>query len=114
MPKDHHYYAYIVASLSGTLYVGMTNDVRKRVWQHKNHKFEGFTANYDVDRLVFWERYQFVRGAIAREKQLKGWTRAKKIALIEKQNPQWKDLSADWYRDACDLRVVEPQHFGEE
>jgi putative endonuclease len=111
MPNEQRYYVYILASLSGTLYIGVTNDLRHRVWQHKNHVFEGFTAEYGVDRLVHWESYGFVQQAIAREKQLKGWVRRKKIVLLEKTNPSWKDLSADWFRE--ELRVTERKGFGE-
>ncbi len=114
MPKEHHYHVYILASLSGTLYVGITNDLRKRVWQHKHHTFAGFTADYDVDRLLYWERYQSVQRALAREKQVKGWSRRKKVALFAKSNPAWKDLSRDWFRDGDDLRIVEPMRFRRE
>lgn len=95
--REKHYFVYILASLSGTLYIGVTNDLHRRVWQHKQHEVEGFTKEYEVDRLVYWEDFYDVRNAIDREKQLKGWRRAKKIALIERANPQWKDLSKDWY-----------------
>lgn len=95
--RERRYYVYIAGSLSGTLYTGMTNNLHKRMWQHENKVFEGFTAQYDVDRLLYWESYDDVRNAINREKVLKGWTRAKKIALIESMNPQWVDLAAEWY-----------------
>ncbi|MGA3126869.1 MAG: GIY-YIG nuclease family protein [Candidatus Korobacteraceae bacterium] len=75
----------------------MTNNLEKRVWQHKHHEFPGFTAKYGVDRLLYFERFDDVRDAINRKKQLKGWMRAKKIALIETQNPKWEDLSREWY-----------------
>jgi putative endonuclease len=91
------YFVYILASLSGTLYIGVTNDLQRRVWQHKQHEIEGFTNEYEVDRLVYYEPFFVVSNAIAREKQLKGWRRGKKIALIESTNPQWKDLSKEWY-----------------
>lgn len=97
--REKHFYVSILGSLSGTWYIGMTNDIVKRVWQHKQHEFEGFTAEYDVDRLLYWESFDDVRNAINREKQLKGWVRRKKVALIEGDNPQWKDLRGDWYRD---------------
>ncbi len=95
--KEHHYFTYIVASQSHTLYIGVTSNLLKRVFQHKWKEYEGFTANYNCDRLVWFEGYQDVGKAIAREKQLKGWRREKKIALIEKLNPTWTDLSRDWY-----------------
>lgn len=94
--KEHRYAVYIMASRSHVLYVGVTSDLAHRVFQHKNHSFEGFTAKYNVERLVWYERYQDVRHAIIREKQLKGWIRAKKIRLIEASNPTWQDLSEEW------------------
>ena len=91
------YFTYIMASRSHTLYIGMTGDLRNRVFQHKWKEHDGFTARYNCDRLVWFERYQDVRNAIAREKELKGWLRSKKIALIESVNPTWVDLSRNWY-----------------
>ena len=87
----------IMASRSHTLYVGVTGNLIKRVFQHKWKDHEGFTARYNCDRLVWFERHQDVQRAIAREKELKGWRRSKKIALIESVNPTWADLSSDWY-----------------
>jgi putative endonuclease len=94
---DHCYFTYIMASRSHTLYIGVTGDLHKRVFEHKWKEHEGFTARYNCDRLVWFERYQDVQKAIGREKQLKGWLRSKKIALIESANPTWEDLSRDWY-----------------
>ena len=91
------YYVYIMTNRSKTLYIGVTNDLEYRVLQHKLKVVPGFTSRYHIDRLVYYEETNDIRIAIAREKQLKGWLRAKKIALIESVNPQWKDLSADWY-----------------
>ena len=91
------YFTYIVASRSRTLYIGVTGNLPKRVFEHKWREHEGFTERYNCDRLVWFEGYDDVTKAIDREKQLKGWTRAKKIALIEKVNPAWIDLSKDWY-----------------
>ena len=91
------FYAHILASHSRTLYIGMTNDLKRRVYQHKNKEIPGFTANYNVNRLVLYEETTDVVIAIEREKQMKGWTRAKKIALIEKTNPHWFDLSDRWF-----------------
>ena len=96
LTRKHKYCVYIVASLSGTLYIGMTNNLNVRVMQHKEGKIEGFTAAYKCDRLVYWESFDEVVKAINREKQLKGWRRAKKIALIESMNPHWKDLAEHW------------------
>ena len=90
--REHRYSVYILGSLSGTLYIGITSNLHFRVRQHKDHTFRGFTAKYGVDRLLYYETYGHVQTAIAREKELKGWLREKKIALIE-----WKDLSRSWY-----------------
>jgi methylglutaconyl-CoA hydratase len=94
----HNYYVYIMASKSRVLYVGITNDIRHRVWQHQHDELPGFTSKSRVHRLVYFERFQYVRNAIAREKEIKGWLRQKKIALIEVENPTWEDLSESWYK----------------
>ena len=91
------YYVYIMTNRSRTLYTGMTNDLRRRVWQHKQKQVEGFTKRYNITQLVFYEETPDVNAAITREKQIKGWVRRKKIALIEENNPDWNDLSSDWY-----------------
>jgi putative endonuclease len=91
------YFTYIMASRSRTLYIGVTGDLHRRVFQHKWKGHEGFTARYNCDRLVWFERHQFVQKAIGREKELKGWSRSKKIALIESVNTGWLDLSREWY-----------------
>ncbi len=91
------YFVYIMGSLSGTLYIGMTGNLHKRAFEHKFHRIEGFTDDYDIERLLYWESYDDVHKAIGREKQLKGWRREKKIVLIKSMNPQWLDLSKDWY-----------------
>ena len=89
-------YVYIMASQkNGTIYVGVTSDLIKRVWQHKNNVVEGFTEQYKVDKLVYYEIWQDERGAIQREKTLKHWNRNWKLALIEKENPEWRDLYDD-------------------
>ncbi len=80
-----------------TLYVGMTGNLQKRVFEHKQRAHPGFSATYNCDRLVWFERFSEVYEAISRENELKGWTRAKKIALIKKNNPAWIDLSEEWY-----------------
>ena len=88
-----HYYTYIVTNKKhGILYTGMTNDLATRASQHKNKRVKGFTSRYNLDKLVWFEEFQWVYDAIAREKQIKGWTRKKKIALIEAFNPEWTDL----------------------
>lgn len=94
---DRIYSTYIVASRSRTLYIGVTGDLRKRVFQHKWKEYEGFSARYNCDRLVWFEQHEEVAKAIARETQLKKWNRAKKITLIERMNPTWLDLSRDWF-----------------
>jgi putative endonuclease len=91
--KEHRYFVYIVASRTGMLYIGITNNLGRRVLQHKAGEIEGFASRYHCDRLVYHERFGDVHKAIGREKQLKGWTRAKKIALIESKNPRWADLA---------------------
>ncbi len=95
--RQHCYTVYILGSISGTLYVGITSRLHFRLRQHKDHTYRGFTAKYDVDRLLYFETFKEVTNAIAREKQLKGWRREKEIALIQSMNPQWKDLSKGWY-----------------
>ena len=85
-----------MSNQSRTLYIGVTNDLEHRVRQHKSKLVAGFTAKYNVTQLLYYEEFADVNEAIAWEKRLKGWTRAKKVALIEKDNPRWKDLAADW------------------
>ncbi|HEX8682665.1 MAG TPA: GIY-YIG nuclease family protein [Ardenticatenaceae bacterium] len=94
------YFVYIMSSFSGTLYVGVTNDIVRRVYEHKHGTNAGFTKRYRINRLVYYEEYSDIRDAIEREKQIKGWTRAKKIALVEGVNPTFEDLSADWLIEA--------------
>jgi putative endonuclease len=90
------YWVYIVGSRSGTLYIGMTNNIYRRVLEHKSGEFEGFASKYDCTRLIYYESFDDVRNAIDREKQLKGWRREKKIVLIESLNPRWQDLAEKW------------------
>lgn len=97
MYSERWYYIYIMTNRSKTLCVGVTGNIRKRVFQHKTGVFEGFTKRYKLDRLVYWEQFKRVGYAIAREKQLKRWTRIKKIRLIVSMNPTWKDLAEDWF-----------------
>ena len=88
------YYVYILANKNNTtLYIGMTNDLRRRLYEHKSEQLEGFTKKYNVHKLVYYEEYSDVDYAIAREKQLKHWLRLKKNALIETLNPNWDDLA---------------------
>jgi len=96
--KLHQYYVYIVTNKNDSiLYIGVTNDVKNRVWEHKIGLNEGFTKKYKCNKLVYYEEYQWIEDAIAREKQLKAGSRQNKIDLIIKDNPEWKDLSEGWY-----------------
>ena len=90
-------YVYIMASRSRTLYIGVTSKIERRVFEHKYKLLAGFTARYNITRLVYIEQAPTISDAIAREKQLKKWRREKKIALIEAQNPNWDDLSVGWF-----------------
>jgi len=91
------YHVYILASHSRRLYIGVTNNLVRRIWEHRSKLIRGFSAKYRTTSLVFFETTVHVAGAIAREKELKGWRREKKIALIERDNPAWRDLAANWY-----------------
>ena len=92
-----NYYVYILTNWSGkVMYIGVTNNLERRLYEHRNGLVEGFTARYNVHKLVYYEHTQNVYAAISREKQLKGWTRAKKNELVETMNPEWKDLSKAW------------------
>ncbi|HEY4899762.1 MAG TPA: GIY-YIG nuclease family protein [Terriglobales bacterium] len=113
MRQDRRYSVYILASFTGTLYIGVTSNLPRRVWQHKQHAIEGFTDAHDVTRLLYFEVYTEVVNAITREKQLKGWRRTKKIALIEKNNPRWEDLSREWYKSDSLLPTVKITQSGD-
>jgi putative endonuclease len=91
---DRTFYVYMLASVSRIIYVGVTNNLFRRVTEHGQKQKQGFTQKYNVTKLVWFERYGTAWGAIAREKEIKKWRRAKKVALIEAMNPDWKDLSA--------------------
>ena len=100
MPREYRYYVYIVQSSSRrALYIGMTNNLHRRVFQHKTQEYEGFSDDYDAVRLVYWGSFDDVHKTIAREKQLKNWRREKKLWLIARMNPEFKDLAADWYKN---------------
>jgi len=95
---QHQYYIYILASQkNGTLYIGVTNDIKRRVLEHKEKINEGFSSRYNINRLVYFESFQYINDAILREKRLKKWNRQWKINLIEEENKEWNDLSEDWY-----------------
>ncbi len=93
------YWVYIMSGRMRTLYVGVTNDIERRVYEHKNKSIPGFTSKYRLDRLVYFEEHADIRDAIHREKQIKGWRREKKVTLLESLNAKWRDLSLDWHRD---------------
>ena len=99
MAPMSEYYVYIMTNHSKTLYTGVTNDLQRRVFEHKNKQVSGFTSRYNITKLVYFENSSGPYDAIRREKQIKGWLRSKKIALIESINPDWLDLSEDWYDD---------------
>ena len=91
------YYVYMMASRSRVLYTGVTNDLARRVNEHKEGLTPGFTSRYRITRLVYYEEFADIRDAIAREKHIKAWTRARRINLVEGHNPTWQDLSEDWF-----------------
>ena len=93
------FYVYIISNHSKTLYTGITNDLQRRVYEHKNKLIDGFTKKYKLTKLVHYEQYTNSFDAIKREKQIKGWLRKKKIILIESSNPRWNDLSVDWFSE---------------
>ena len=93
---ERRYYMYIMASLSRRLYVGMTNNLTRRIAEHKSGLIAGFTGKYRIHRLVYFELLRYVRSAIAREKEVKSWRRSRKTSLIESVNPTWADLAEDW------------------
>jgi putative endonuclease len=96
MGQVKRYYIYIMANRSKRLYIGVTNNIERRLYEHKHKLVEGFTSKYQMTRLVYFEETSDVYAAFAREKYLKGWLRAKKVALIESINPEWRDLSEEW------------------
>ena len=92
-------YVYVLASTTLVLYTGITSDLHRRVYQHKTGSIPGFTFDYRVNRLVYYEPHRSIRAAIAREREIKSWRRSKKIDLIEQANAGWLDLAADWFPD---------------
>ena len=89
------YYIYILTNASGTLYIGVTSDLIKRIWEHKHKVVKGFTEKYNIETLIYYEEYADPENAILREKQLKGWLKKKKLALIRKVNPEFKEVVLD-------------------
>jgi putative endonuclease len=114
--REHCYSVYILANSFHRLYTGVTNDLMVRVGQHKSGDDpKSFTARYGINRLVYFERFQYIDNAIAREKEIKGWLRVKKIALIVKHNPTWRDLSEDWGKPMepfDEAKIKPPVTFG--
>jgi putative endonuclease len=108
------YYVYLLTNTTGMLYTGVTNNLERRVYEHKNKLLPGFTEKYNFNQLVYFEGTSDINAAITREKQIKGWLRNKKVALINTTNPEWKDLSQDWYdkdvilRERSDRRISYP------
>lgn len=94
--SDRAFFVYIMSNRSRTLYIGMTNNLARRVYEHRHPTDDSFTARYHLTRLVYAETFSNVRDAVAYEKQLKGWTRARKLELIEASNPEWRDLAEEW------------------
>ncbi|MCH8226716.1 MAG: GIY-YIG nuclease family protein [Chloroflexi bacterium] len=92
----NQYYVYIMSSHQGTLYIGMTNDLYRRAYEHRHKLIPGFTQKYNVAKLVYYEETSNVESAITREKQIKGWLRSKKAALVASSNPHWVDLTEAW------------------
>ena len=94
---QHQYYVYIITNQKdGVLYIGVTNNLERRLYEHKNALCSGFSKRYHLKRLVYFETYQYINDAIKREKAMKKWMRQWKVDLIEKDNPHWEDLAADW------------------
>ena len=97
--KNHNYYIYIISNWNNkVIYTGMTNDLERRIYEHKNKIFEGFSKKYNLDKLVYYEYTNDVNAAIRREKEIKKWRREKKNKLIESMNPEWKDLSEEIFK----------------
>lgn len=108
MTRTHQYYVYIMASRSRTIYTGMTNNLERRVYEHRHKLVPGFTSKYNITNLVYMESASDVNAAIRGEKQIKAWSRAKRVALVESINPEWEDLSANWFpSDASPARRSE-------
>ena len=98
-PANKRFYAYIMTNVSWKpLYTGFTSNMVRRAAEHKDNTFDGYTGRYKIDRLVYFEVFRYSNNAINREKQLKKWSRAKKIALVKSKNPKWDDLSREWFK----------------
>ena len=95
--SNRSYWTYIMTNRSGTLYIGVTNNLARRVHEHRHRLLSGFTSRYRIDHLVHAESFTGILDAIAREKQLKNWSQAQKLALITENNPEWHDLADEWF-----------------
>ncbi len=104
------YYVYIMSSYRGTLYTGVTNDLARRVYEHRSKLVDGFTSRYNITKLMYYETTGDIQSAIAREKQIKGCVRSKKAALIESMNPYWEDLAQDWLDNPQPPQTLRPDH----
>ena len=107
----YEYYVYIMSNKTRMIYVGVTNDLERRVYEHKNKLVPGFTSRYNLDKLVYFDSTNDITAAIEREKEIKGWVRRKKTALINSMNPEWKDLAEEWYNTPVILS--ETKNIGE-
>ncbi len=99
MRSDRQYYVYILSGSRGTLYIGVTNDLVRRMNEHRQALVKGFTQKYKVKRLIYYEETSSIEAAIEREKQIKGWRRERKLALVKSVNPRYEDLAEDWFED---------------
>ena len=99
-------------SFRGTLYTGVTRDLARRVYEHRHHLIPGFTSKYTVSKLVYWQATASLESARAREKQIKGWRRSKKVDLIEKVNPHWLDLADEWEESSTPPQALRPDDSG--
>jgi putative endonuclease len=103
------YHVYIMSNTSKMLYVGVTGDIHRRVFEHKNKLVPGFSQKYNLHRLIYCEAFGHIRDAIAREKQIKGWLRSRKVALIASSNPGWRDLTEDWFKTSPSKADCHPE-----
>jgi putative endonuclease len=113
MARERQYHVYIMASITGVLYVGVTGFLVSRVLQHKSRQTDDFTRRYHVHKLVYYETFQYMNNAIARETEIKKWRRERKVALIDAQSPNWMDLAADWGKPAVMREIPQPRSASE-
>ena len=98
MSREHHYYVYLLTNWNNkVMYVGVTNDLQRRAYEHEHKLLKGFTEKYNVNKLVYFEETGDIRAALAREKEIKKWRREKKNTLVHGMNPEWEDLSKEWH-----------------